>query len=87
MTDLVGKTVFWRNDQVDIINRLTGTEDFKQSSMLKYLYCPCAWISPDRGTHFGWYDQSENYHIGWMPYDINKFEPEFRLALLLMGVT
>lgn len=82
-----GKTIFWRKDQVEVIDRLTSPDDFQQSSMFKYLYCPCAWIHPERGTECGFYDQSERYAIGWQPGSIKKFPEEFRLALLIMGVS
>ena len=82
-----GMTYFWRHDQVEILHRYVSVDDFKQSSMLKYLYCHCVTFTASGRKYVGWFDQTENYIVGWMPYDLNKFEPEFRLALLLMGIT
>lgn len=82
-----GKAYFWRNNKLDILDRYVVTGDFKQSSMLKYLYCPCVMLKEYGRTYVGWFDQGENYHVGWRPYDINKFEPEFRAHLLLLGVS
>jgi hypothetical protein len=87
MNELLGKTIFWRKDQVEIINRLTNPGDFNQSSMLKYLYCPCAWISVDRGVLYGFYDQSERFAISWDPREKEQLPEEFQLALLIMGVS
>lgn len=75
---------FWRNDQVEVVQ---GMPDFRQSSMLKYLYCHCVVINEHGRQYHGFYDQTENFKIGWMPYNIKGFDPEFRLALLLLGVT
>lgn len=82
-----GRAYFWRNNRLEILDRFVITGDFNQSVMLKYLYCPCVMINEHGRTYVGWFDQSENYHVGWMPYDINKFEPEFRAHLLLLGVS
>jgi hypothetical protein len=87
MNQFAGKTIFWRNDKVEVLDCLTSTDDFKHSSMFKYLYCPCAWVSNARGTICGFYDQSERFDIGWQPGKIEKFPKKFRLALLIMGVT
>lgn len=87
MNEFIGKTIFWRRDQVEILDRLTSTEDFKQSSMLKYLYCPCAWVSKERGAIFGYYNQSERFDVGWQPGKKDNFPAEFQTALLIMGVS
>ena len=75
---------FWRKDYLDIVH---GMPDFRQSSMLKYLYCPCVVFNENGRRWDGYYDQTENFKIGWMPGDIQSFEPEFRLALLLLGIS
>lgn len=87
MNEFIGKTIFWRRDQVEILDRLTSTKDFKQSSMLKYLYCPCAWVSKERGAIFGYYDQTERFEVGWQPGNKNNFSAEFQVALLIMGIS
>jgi hypothetical protein len=81
-----GTTYFWRNDQLEIINQAVFVEHFKQSSMLKYLYCPCVVINENGRQWEGYYDQTENYKVGWMPADLKRFDPAFRLSLLIMGV-
>lgn len=82
-----GTSYFWRNDKVEILDRNVYTKDFLQSSMLKYLYCHCVQVTPEGRNYAGFFDQTENFKVGWMPYDINKFEPEFRAFLLLLGVS
>jgi hypothetical protein len=78
-----GKTVFWRNDRVEILNKLVFIEDFTQSSMLKYLYCPCYYDDRDKG-HFA---QTERFNIYWERMDPSHFPEGFKLSLLIMGVT
>lgn len=87
LSTIAGTSYFWRNDQVDIFDRFVVTGDFQQSSMLKYLYCHCFLIGSGGRTYTGFFDQTESFKVGWMPYDINKFEPEFRALLLLLGVS
>jgi len=82
-----GKAYFWRNGRLEILDRMLGTYDFTQSSLLKYLYCHCVQINEDGRQYIGFFDQTENFKVGWVPYDINKFEPEFRAHLLLLGVS
>ena len=82
-----GKAYFWRNNRLEILDRMIGTYDFTQYSMLKYLYCHCVQIHKNGRHYNGFFDQTENLKVGWVPYDINKFEPEFRAHLLLLGVS
>ena len=82
-----GTTYFWRNDRVEILDRVVNINDFKTSSMFKYLYCHCIAIADSGRKYVGFFDQTESYRVGWMPYDINKFEPEFRAYLLLLGIS
>ena len=82
-----GTTYFWRQDRLEILNHSVFAEHFTQSSMLKYLYCPCVVINENGRQWEGYYDQTENFKVGWMPCEIKRFEPEFRAHLLLLGVS
>lgn len=82
---------FWRNNQVELIDRNLLTSDFNQSSMFKYLYCYCldtnALGDEDRYGMFsheggGWVARTQ-----WEHRPIESFPPEFRASLLLLGVT
>lgn len=82
---------FWRNDQVEVVNRHLTVLDFDQSSMFKYLYCPCvdtnAWDTNERYGAFihsggGWLAL-----VRWENQPIESFPPEFRAHLLLLGVS
>jgi hypothetical protein len=82
---------FWRNDRVETINRRLTVLNFDQSSMFKYLYCPCvdtyAWDLSERYGMFvneasGWIAKAR-----WESQSIESFPPEFRAHLLLLGVS
>jgi hypothetical protein len=77
---------FWRNDRIEVLDRVVYTRDFLQSSMLKYLYCHCVQSTEEGRIYSGFFDQSERFTVTWHPYDFNKFEPEFKAHLLLLGV-
>lgn len=81
------QAIFWRNGKVEILDSNVYTEAFKQSSMLKYLYCHCVQVIPEGRTYTGFFEQTEAFTVLWRPYDINKFEPEFKASLLLLGVS
>jgi hypothetical protein len=78
-----GITIFWRKDQAEIINRPVNAKDFQQSSMLKYLYCPCVW----NGELYGRFAQTEQFKIYWENTPVSHFPPEFRASLLLLGAS
>lgn len=80
-------TYFWRKDRVEVLDCNVYTKDFLNSSMFKYLYCHCVQIVPEGRTYSGFFDQSEQFKVSWTPYDISKFDPEFRAHLLLLGVS
>jgi hypothetical protein len=84
-------TYFWRNNQVDIIDRSVMVSDFNESTMFKYLYCPCvdttAWDQNERYGMFvneggGWIAKTS-----WENHPIESFPLEFRTHLLLLGVS
>lgn len=81
------QTYFWQQDRLVILDRNVYTQDFLQSSMLKYLYCHCVQITSEGRTYTGFFDQSERFTVSWTPYDPTKFDPEFRAHLLLLGVS
>ena len=84
-------TYFWKNGQVELVDRNLTILDFEQSSMFKYLYCPCvdthAWDTDERYGMFvnaggGWIAKTV-----WENHPIESFPPEFRASLLLLGVS
>lgn len=84
-----GTTYFWRQDKLEVIDRKIYENDFTQSSMLKYLYCPCVITQAGIGvTRFwqGFYAQTERFQIHWDPAGPEAMPNEFKLALLIAGV-
>jgi hypothetical protein len=81
-------TYFWRQDKLEIVHRRVFIEDFRQSSMLKYLYCPCAIYSAEKPnkTWIGHFNQSEKFEISYHHYARSDLPNEFKLALLIAGV-
>jgi hypothetical protein len=82
---------FWKDNQVDVIDGNLTVLDFYQSSMFKYLYCPCVDTNgidvDERYGMFiheggGWLAQ-----VRWGSLPITSFPPEFRTHLLLLGVS
>ena len=81
-------TYFWRNDKVEILDRLIFVEDLNQSSMLKYLYCPAVLLrGPGKQTWCGYFAEGENFKKYWEATWAFQLPDEFRLSLLIMGVT
>lgn len=82
---------FWRNEQVDVIDRHLTVLDFNQSSMFKYLYCPCVDTHGlDIGERYGMFIHEGGgwlARVRWDSVPIRSFPPEFRTHLLLLGVT
>ena len=82
---------FWRNDQVEVVHRFLTVYDFEQSSMLKYLYCPCVdtHATDSRGRYgvFVHADAGWLAKVRWDCLPMDSFPPEFRAHLLLLGVT
>lgn len=85
-----GITYFWRKDKLEIIERRVVATDFNQSSMLKYLYCPCViermGFSGNR-FWYGHFGETERYEKQWDPVPKDLMNEEFKLSLLLLGVT
>jgi hypothetical protein len=84
-----GTTYFWRKDKLETLNYRVTTEDFNQSSMLKYLYCPCVIerFNFAQGRHWhGFFAETENFKAYWSPTAPAHLPEEFKLALLIMGV-
>lgn len=86
---ILGTTYFWRQNKLETLDRGVIVDDFDQSSMLKYLYCPCVIESfKFSGPRFwtGYFNESEKFKKGWTPVSIDQLPNEFRLALLIAGV-
>lgn len=85
-----GTTYFWRKDQLEILDFQVDTGYFNMSSMLKYLYCPCviehAGFAEPRHW-YGHFSETEHYKKEWSPISKTLMPDEFKLALLLLGVT
>lgn len=79
------QTIFWRKDQVEILDRMVTIEDFKTSSMFKYLYCPCVWKS-QRIYIFGNFEQSERFNVYWKPRNPKQWDEDFRTSLMLLDI-
>lgn len=84
-----GTTYFWRKDKLETLEYRVTTDDFGQSSMLKYLYCPCVierFNFAERRFWIGHFGQTEQYKVHWIPVWGQMLPDEFKLALLLLGV-
>jgi hypothetical protein len=81
---------FWRDGRVKVINRHLTVLDFEQSSMFKYLYCPCvdthAIDLEDRYGAFVHADAGWMTKVRWDCLPLDSFPPEFRTHLLLLGL-
>lgn len=82
---ILSTTYFWRRDKLETLERAVNIHDFDQSSMLKYLYCPCVIKGPMR-LWTGYFDESEKFKKDWTPVRTDQLPKEFRLALLIAGV-
>ena len=80
-------TYIWRKDQVEVFDRRLYPKDFDQSSMLKYLYCPVVIIPWEDNAWCGYFAEGENFKKYWEATWAFQLPDEFRLSLLLMGVT
>lgn len=85
-------TYFWYQDQIVVFERRITSEHFQHDFMLKYRYCYCVdGFEPDgHGMRYGvWVvdDETRNWDAIWQSRSPGTFPPEFRLALLIMGVT
>lgn len=83
-------TYFWRRGKLECMERRILTTDFEQSSMLSYLYCPCVLRRDGFAlNHYwcGYFTQTEKYRVDWSSAPIDQMPKEFRLALLLLGVS
>lgn len=81
------RTYFWRNDNVDVLDRFVLTNEFNQSSMLKYIWCPCVKSTEDGQIYAGVFEQDARFKVSWCPCSVEDFRPEFRAYLLLLGVS
>ncbi len=84
-----GTTYFWRKDKLEILDYRVTTEHFNQSSMLKYLYCPCVIHRKGFADNHHWvghFSETEHYKKEWSPTFKWMIPDEFKLALLIAGV-
>lgn len=82
-------TYFWRKDKLEILDYRVTTQHFNQSSMFKYLYCPCVIERAgfaDKRCWVGHFSETEHYKKEWTPMWERMLPDEFKLALLLLGV-
>lgn len=81
-------TYFWYQDKLVILHRQLFAEDFQQSSMLKFLYCPCVDTFVDPPTErYGIFASTERFEKMWNHRPLDSFPAEFRAHLLLLGVS
>jgi hypothetical protein len=85
-------TYFWSNDQVVVLDRRIFKEDFNQSSMFKFLYCPCVDGFADDiliSRYGAWENEGGGWvaRATWRPMKPDDLPPEFRTHLLLLGVS
>ncbi len=82
-----GQTFIWTSQEVvKVIDRALQVEDFNQSAMLKYLYCPAIWTT-SYATNYGHFAQTERFQVYWHHCSPEHLPEEFRLSLLIMGVS
>lgn len=81
---------FWKDDRVMVIAKNLTVLDFNQSSMFKYLYCPCVDTNGlDLNDRYGMFIHEGGGWIAkvrWDSVPITDFPAEFRAHLLLLGV-
>lgn len=81
-------TYFWYQDKLVILHRQLLTGDFQQSSMLKFLYCPCVDTFTDTTfERYGIFVSTEDFRKMWEHRPLDSFPAEFRAHLLLLGVS
>jgi hypothetical protein len=81
-----GQTLIWTSQEVvKVIDRALQVEDFTQSSMLKYLYCPLVWMTGNICV-YGYFAQTERFVVHFRHTSSQDLPPEFKARLLLLGV-
>lgn len=83
-------THLWSQGEVVTLHRPVIGQDFKSSEMFKYLYCPSVdTYTSDSGGKYGmWQHEGGGWlaTVSWEPQALERFPPEFRMHLLLLGV-
>ena len=80
------QTYIWTSQEVvKVLDHVLQEEDFTNSNMLKYLYCPMVYVTG--GIYcYGHFAQTERFVIFFKYVDPNTLPPEFKARLLLLGV-
>ena len=84
-------TYFWYQDQVVVLDRKILSDELKQASMHKYLYCPCVDSfesrKAERYGHWAVNETSKAWPHEWVYRPLESLPLEFRTHLLLLGVS
>ncbi len=81
-----GQTYLWTPQEVvKVFDQALQVEDFNNSNMLKYLYCPLVWVAR-YAVNYGHFAQSERFVIFFKHTSSQGLPPEFKARLLLLGV-
>lgn len=82
---------FWKNGQVVVLHEQLIRNDFARSEMFGFLYCPCVDTYQDEtGGRYGQWEQEGAGWIAlakWVSIPPEELPKEFRMHLLLMGVS
>lgn len=84
-------TYFWKNGEVVVVDKPLTRNDFARSAVFGFLYCPCVDTFQDEtGGRYGQWEQEGGGWIAlakWISIPPEELPKEFRMHLLLMGVS
>lgn len=82
---------FWHQDKLVTVRQKLVVDDFDQTSMHKYRYCPCVDAFEDlysmRYGYWGVDDSASSWPAEWVSTSFDHFPAEFKASLLLLGVS
>ena len=84
-------TYFWKNNEVVVLRQQLCSSDFRQEAFFGVLYCPCVDTFQDEtGGRYGQWEQEGGGWVAlakWVSIPPEELPKEFRMHLLLMGVS